>query len=259
MNNDIIVDIGLSNDNIISDVVVDNRVVTEVIEKEVEKIKYGVSIDNILGNVNENGWLYKPTTPFVLDLAGVKRILFGAFYYKFYGDENITGADFRTVEEIDSTGLQYAFYGCENLTYANFAVLESINSSGLHSAFRDTGLTTLSFPALKIIRLAGFENGVRDCTALTSIYFSALETAEQGAFRYAFQGTALTSISFPALKNVNIGAFQQSATSTTSAAFRNVSTLTEIHFRADAKAAIEATYGYSSQWGATNATIYFDL
>lgn len=233
--------------------------VNKVVEKKVAKIKYGVSIDNILGDVDENGWLYKPTTPFVLDLAGAKRILTRAFYYKFYSDENITGADFGTVEEIDNTGLQYAFYGCENLTYANFAALEDVGSNGLQNAFRGTGLTTLSFPALKIIRLAGFEHGVRDCTALTSIDFSALETVEQGAFRYAFQKTALTSISFPALTNVHIAAFQQTASGTTNAAFLNVPTLTEIHFRADAQAAIEATYGYSSKWGAQNASVYWDL
>ena len=177
----------------------------------------------------------------------------------FHSNPSVKTANFGTVQLIDSSGLYGAFYSAKNFIYANFDNLEEIASSGLNNAFRDTALESLSFPALKIIRLAGFEHGVRDCAALTSIYFSALETAEQGAFRYAFQKTALTSISFPALTNVDVGAFQQSATSTSSAAFRDVPTLTEIHFRADAQAAIEAIYGYSSKWGATNATIYFDL
>ena len=37
------------------------------------------------------------------------------------------------------------------------------------------------------------------------------------------------------------------------------SSLTEIHFPAAIKSKIEALTGYSDKWGATNATIYFDL
>lgn len=233
--------------------------VNKVVEKKVTKTKYGASVDTWFGDVNENGWLYPPTAETALDFTGVTRITGLALNNVFLDNKSVKTADFGTVQLIDTAGLRDAFYGAINFRYANFDNLEEVASSGLATAFRGTGLTTLSFPSLKIIRLAGFEHGVRDCTALTSIYFSALETAEQGAFRYAFQKTALTSISFPALTNVNIGAFQQSATSATSGAFRDVPTLTEIHFRADAQAAIEATYGYSSKWGATSSTIYFDL
>jgi hypothetical protein len=42
-------------------------------------------------------------------------------------------------------------------------------------------------------------------------------------------------------------------------AFQYCTGITEIHFRADAQATIEATSGYSDKFGATNATIYFDL
>ena len=43
--------------------------------------------------------------------------------------------------------------------------------------------------------------------------------------------------------------------------FADCSALTEIHFGAKNKEAIEATTGYSTLWGrgAGNATVYFDL
>jgi hypothetical protein len=41
--------------------------------------------------------------------------------------------------------------------------------------------------------------------------------------------------------------------------FLNCTKITEIHFRADMQATIEAQLSYSDKFGATNATIYFDL
>ena len=65
---------------------------------------------------------------------------------------------------------------------------------------------------------------------------------------YAFRGcSALTEVSLPA------------ATSIGGNAFYSCSALTSIHFAAANQATIEALSSYSSKWGATNATIYFDL
>jgi hypothetical protein len=66
----------------------------------------------------------------------------------------------------------------------------------------------------------------------------------------------LTTISFPSLTDVDKNGFGASASS---GAFNKCTALTEIHFRADMQAAIEAMSNYATKWGATNATIYFDL
>jgi hypothetical protein len=66
-----------------------------------------------------------------------------------------------------------------------------------------------------------------------------------------YRCTKLTTMSFPSLTSVQSSSFNST--------FNDCTALTEIHFRADMQATIEAMSGYSSKFGATNATIYFDL
>ena len=64
----------------------------------------------------------------------------------------------------------------------------------------------------------------------------------------AFNGCELlTSINLPNVTTVGYDAFS------------NCSSLKEIHFATKNKEAIEALSGYSDKFGATNATIYFDI
>jgi hypothetical protein len=84
-----------------------------------------------------------------------------------------------------------------------------------------------------------------------------LQSIGDKGMQYAFQYCKLlTTISFPSLTDVQTNSF---SSSTYDGAFRNCTALTEIHFRADMQATIEAMSQYANKWGATNATIYFDL
>ena len=65
---------------------------------------------------------------------------------------------------------------------------------------------------------------------------------------YAFSSCeSLTSINLPNVTTVGYNAFS------------NCKSLMEIHFAVKNKEAIEALSAYSNKFGATNATIYFDL
>lgn len=55
----------------------------------VDKIKYGVSIDNIFGDVNDTGVLQKPVALESFNGVGIVRMYAEAFYNKFYDDDNI--------------------------------------------------------------------------------------------------------------------------------------------------------------------------
>ena len=83
--------------------------------------------------------------------------------------------------------------------------------------------------------------------------FDEIKTISSGCLFYAFYNcTRITSsVSFPALTSVGSGGLAD--------AFKGCTGITELHFRADAKSVIEAAGGYSSKFGASNATIYFDL
>ena len=94
---------------------------------------------------------------------------------------------------------------------------------------------------------AKMETTFYNCTSLVSVSLPKATLFESNG---AFYGcSSLPSISFPNVTRFNM------ATST----FYGCTALTEIHFRADMQATVEALSGYSSKWGATNATIYFDL
>ena len=84
----------------------------------------------------------------------------------------------------------------------------------------------------------------RNLTKIPNIYRKSLTSIGNSAFSYCY---SLTSIDLPA------------ATSIGASVFSACTKLTEIHFAAANKAKIEANSYYSSKWGATNATIYFDL
>ena len=92
------------------------------------------------------------------------------------------------------------------------------------------------------------------CSSLSTVDLSGLETILgkntcQGMFQYC---KSLTSISFPSLTRIE-------GTTPMISMFSGCTNLLEIHFRADIQTTIEALSEYSNKFGATNATIYFDL
>ena len=136
---------------------------------------------------------------------------------------------FDEIKTIGSNGLSHAFYECDGITGSvNFPTLTSVDTYGLSHAFYEcTGITSVNFPTLKTVGSYGLNYTFRGCTGITG------------------------SISFPALTSVdNYGL---------DGAFNYCTEITELHFRADAKSVIENADDYSEKFGASNATIYFDL
>jgi hypothetical protein len=145
--------------------------------------------------------------------------------------------------------MQDAFYGCTNLTNVSFANLETIGtntSSTNYGQFSSTfdncnALTTLTFPEL------------------TAIYCTGGTSGGYGTFSY---NNKIQKMYFPKLTTITYG---EGASTSNQNACKNVfyecSALTELHFAAANRAAIEATPGYATAWGrgTGNVTIYFDL
>jgi hypothetical protein len=189
--------------------------------------KFGASVDTWVGDVDENGVLQATTWTGALNFAGVREIGDRSLFYAFYRCAGITGVDFSSLQSVGTYGLSNAFQSCTGITSADFSSLQNVGSNGLSNVFYD-------------------------CEELTSADFSSLTTVGYNGLYYAFRSCKkLTTMSFPSLTNVQ--------SSSLSNAFSNCTALTEIHFRADMQATIEGLTGYSSKFGATNATIYFSL
>lgn len=197
--------------------------------------KYGCSIDNILGNVDENGRYQNPTEPFTLDMSSVKSLPVYGLYYKFYNSK-VSGV--LTIGLEGDLNASYAmcncFNGCTGITSVDLSSLTAVSGD-----FAMTGC-------------------FQSCTGLTSVDLSSLTTLSGSTpMSNCFNGCiGLTTISFPALTSISNDAFGEYSWDYI---FSGCTSLTEIHFRADMQATIEALPGYADKWGATNATIYFDL
>lgn len=155
---------------------------------------------------------------------------------------------------ISASPAGYMFNRCSSLTAISFDSLTTIEGEIDNMFSNCTSLTAASFPSLKTLG-ASCSYLFYKCTSLTHVDFSALEEITDELAGYSmFSGcTALTTISFPSLVRIVTGDIYVKYM------FSGCPNLTEIHFREDAQSAIEATEAYQSMFGATNATIYFDL
>ena len=117
---------------------------------------------------------------------------------------------------------------------------DNIDSIGDYAFAHCSSLTSIDVSNVTSIGSNAFDS----CSSLTSIYLPNVTSIGTDAF---YNCTSLTSIDLP------------NVTSIGSNAFKNCSSLTSMHFAAKNKETIEKLSGYSSKFGATKATIYFDL
>ena len=149
-------------------------------------------------------------------------------------------------------------YGCTGITSVDLSSLQTVDSFGANNMlYGCTGITSVDLSSLQSVGTYGLQSVLCGCTGITSVDLSSLQSVGSNGMNSAFAVCRkLNLMSFPSLTDVQAGSF---GTSTYTYAFRDCTALTEIHFRADMQATIEAMSGYANKWGATNATIYFDL
>ena len=240
--------------------------------------KLGVSIDNMIGDVDADGVYSKPTGVITLDLTGVKTVNYGGFLYRFYRSSSEISIIAPDLTSVLSEGFQQAFMGATKIT-ARFDSLEEITSeAAFDGAFYGSSYTKpdrdIVFPRLKKINS---NHCFRDCfdgvyVDLDKVFpvleeiqgnvcFRGLQTGNtytfskvnkivggsskyNGTFYMNYSGTV--SINLPSATDVS------GYLCYTSSSYK-----CNLHFAVANQAAIEACDGYSYKFGATE--IYFDL
>lgn len=159
----------------------------------------------------------------------------GQFQYTFSSDSKLTNVDLTSLEKIEG------FFAC----------------SGMFSGC--SKLETILLPSLKTIGHLSSGGGecntmFSNCSSLSTVDLSGLETilGENTCNGMFSNCKALTTISFTSLTRIE-------GTNPMNNMFSSCTNLLEIHFRADMQTTVEALSEYSKKFGATNATIYFDL
>lgn len=254
--------------------------------EEVPKTKFGASIDSFLGDVDENG-VYSPpeNKPYSVDFTSVKTIGYYGLASRFVRDKNLQSFIAPDLVNLD----RYAFYRCFEYIQQNLYVeigCETLNIGyECGNMFYTTGNVTAVFN--KLIRISGNSTfydmfGTKQSSPYATKpqefdkIFPVLEYIKGDNVFNGFAQHALDNqIKSDTLKEI-VGAttskyiatfYSSSSASKTKYYFKSLTKITgyvfydaaEIHFAAANQAAIEACDGYDEKWGATNATIYFDL
>lgn len=261
--------------------------VNTIVVKGDANTKFGVSIDNLFGTVNENG-LYTPATEtFNLDFTGITGFSQPTNFSNYFSNNNgIQDFIWSGIANISDNKLemQNCFKG-SSLKNAYLDDLETIVNAGSYlfwSVFQDSSLETLTWK-LKTVN-SGY-SCYAICSGCKQLTSTALDNLEEisgaSAFSSGFSNCIkLTTTGLVKLKKINGNTACQrmfyfctgltkeyfyelvevSPASAMDSMFLNCTNLTELHFRADAQAVIEAQSGYASRFGAPETcTIYFDL
>lgn len=290
------IDVVVNSSDLDIDVAVENNIEKVIVDRR----KFGVSIDNLLGEVDENGTYNfgrlggASVDKFVFDGSGIKKVGWAALHYAFTNNAGISEALFPDLEEIDTYGFRHAFSET-SITRITFGKVKVINANqalyNMASALSNMNTRLTELPIKNVEELSGLSvaesafrggfdgkatelynlriiNGVRACyemlgnnTFLEDIQLDSLETISGDSACQKMFGHCqdLKKAYFYSLTSVTPANALGLGTDWESGIFAWSDGLKEIHFRADAKATIEALDGYATKFGAYYATIYFDL
>jgi hypothetical protein len=227
----------------------------------IDKKLFGIKITDLLNAPDTNGVLQKNNNTFEFDGTGIKKIFSHALNGIFI-NSNILSASFPDLEEISG---DYGMYACfydsklSKITMHNLKKISGTNT--LQETFEETDISVLDLRNLQEVReMQACRYLARWARKLKKINLNALETvAGDYALSGALSYTAIEKIYFPSLKNISGYSIFGTNGGLWPDIFGGMTNMTEIHFRMDMQEFIETYSGYSRKWGATNATIYFDL
>lgn len=249
---------------------------TKIVKKEIAKVKYGVTIDDILGDVDADGVYTSPTDEFVLDLAGMKSCGSNAFEFFAAANLKIKVCVALKANDLVSPG---------NRSFANFAdgnrALKAVEFNSLESAsdglFQNAFpyVEQASFPKLKIVYPYSF-NGAFSETAKMEFdkVFPALEIIKDQSMSRIIKTSSSSKADIRLSKVIEVYGGSSGTTMTipfygtycilylprctyVNRYILHKSYNLPLHFAAQNQVAIEACTGYEYKFGASE--IYFDL
>lgn len=256
--------------------------------------KYGLTMDNILGDVDANGVLQQPTeNTGDIVFSGVKELnTANVLAYRFYNNtmlkNGVSFPDLTTIRK--SNSCLYMFFGCTGITSVAFPDLTTINgdSSCQHMFNECTGITSVNLSALTTINgynacqsmfgacegitsidlpsltsvtgSSSFSSMFRVCTGITTVNFSALTTINgYNAFNYMLYGcTSLTDVYFNSLTTTSFGSYVNQFNNM----LQNTGTNTThtLHFPSNLESTISGLTGYPNFGGTSGYVVLaFDL
>lgn len=250
--------------------------VNTVVEKEVAKTKYGASVDNFLGDVDENGAL-QDLAPGNIVFNGVKSVGASQLAYAFYGKEN-----FYSFPDLVQVG-ERSFEECFRESYESTMIYGSLETiSGANYAFQLAFAapaawgrnSTVKFLVLKRVSGTSVFNSAFNSWRNIQFdeIFPMLEEVSGSTIFGNIIGPSNLDITCSSLKRITANSPLFAASYMTDPSHlrfpyvvyasgkfaKPYSTrILTLHFAAANQSAIEACDGYADKFGASE--IYFDL
>jgi hypothetical protein len=169
----------------------------------------------------------------LISLSGLTSIGYYALAYAYAGTDVSALSIVSPISiAIKEGGLFHTFGSCHFVNPAvDLSGITNVGTQGLKETFMSSDVQTLVIGATNL--------------------------GSQACMNMCMSCRRLTTISFPNVSTINTDALGQYAYF--DFAFQDCSNLTAIHFPAAMQSTVEALSGYADKWGASNATIYFDL
>lgn len=230
--------------------------------------KFGLTIDNFIGDIDSNNKLKAPPNFSDITFTGVVDLNLKALYGRFYGasfsnNTTVLFPNLTSISGVSSLNSAFAYSSIKAFSCPNLTTISGTSCCG--SAFLwCSSLTSVNLSSLTTISgNGGCQNMFDSCTYLPGVDFASLTTIQNSA---TFSGTfnncyRLTFLSFGALTTTSFGS---TYTNQFSGMF-NVNTATTsggctVHFPSNLSSTISGLTGYPTFGGNSSyITLAFDL
>lgn len=139
--------------------------------------KYGASIDDFTGDIDEHGVLQPVNQLFQLESDEILGIADALWMYKFFENQCITEFNLPNLTTIGNSSLNAVCYNCPNLEEVDLSSLTTIGDWGLQQAFSNCpNLVSIDLSSLTTINGSMYALGstFADCTSLRTVDLSHL-------------------------------------------------------------------------------------
>lgn len=208
---------------------------------------------------------FKQTKLQSINLSSLQTII-GTGYYCCQGmfsiiGNGLTSLTFPALTTISGGYAAYEmFYNLISQITPSFPELTTISGSYVaNGMFRQSRITGLSVPKLTTVTGEhALQEFMSQNSVIEELHFPELTTLSgDNICNQAFSSCyALKKVYFDKLTTIS---GTQPFGGNFTGMFAYSTALTEIHFKSDMQPTISAITGYANKWGASNATIYFDL
>lgn len=218
-------------------------------------IPVGATVDTLLGDVDENGEYVPALTGWHFNGSVIKKIPNNGLNSRFYRS-GVTSVDLSNLEWVGASGLQSAF-STNNITgHLDLGKLEYVGTSGMTTAFSGCHITSVDLGNLKQV-LAGSLRSAFYKNSVATVDLSNLTIVPAGAINTMFSRNTPENGRVDVYLPTDGSGWNSGVMSAT--VWDSSPTITEIHFSAHSEEWVKNQMGYASKFGATNATVYFDL